>query len=46
MKKISIENNLSETAFFIKSKTPDEYNFDIKWFTNVGAEISLCGFFK
>lgn len=35
---IAAENNLSETAFFIKS----EKGFHLRWFTPV-AEVNLCG---
>jgi PhzF family phenazine biosynthesis protein len=35
---IATENNLSETAFFIKS----EQGFHLRWFTPV-AEVNLCG---
>lgn len=35
---IAAENNLSETAFFVKS----EQGFQLRWFTPV-AEVSLCG---
>jgi len=35
---IAEENNLSETAFFIPSKT----GFELRWFTPV-AEVDLCG---
>jgi PhzF family phenazine biosynthesis protein len=38
MKKIAAENNLAETAFFVKNS--DEY--DIRWFTPK-VEIDLCG---
>ena len=38
MQKIANENNLSETAFFIKNKN----HFDIRWFTPV-AELDLAG---
>tara|TARA_B100000700_G_scaffold291155_1_gene349905 strand:- start:153 stop:935 length:783 start_codon:yes stop_codon:yes gene_type:complete len=38
MQKIAKENNLSETAFFIKNKN----QFDIRWFTPV-AELDLAG---
>ena len=38
MQKIAKENNLSETAFFIKNKN----EFDIRWFTPV-SEIDLAG---
>ena len=38
MQKIAQENNLSETAFFIKNKT----EFDIRWFTPV-SELDLAG---
>jgi len=38
MQKIAMENNLSETAFFVK----DENEFHIRWFTPK-VEVSLCG---
>ena len=38
MQKIAAENNLSETAFYVK----DRGRFEIRWFTPV-AEVSLCG---
>lgn len=38
MQKIAIENNLSETAFFI----PTEKGFHLRWFTPT-YEIDLCG---
>lgn len=38
MQKIALENNLSETAFFV----PVERGFHIRWFTPV-AEVNLCG---
>lgn len=39
MKKIAMENNLSETAFAVKE---DERSYGLRWFTPVG-EIDLCG---
>ena len=39
MQQIATENNLSDTAFFVK-ETPGEYS--IRWFTPV-AEVNLCG---
>ena len=39
MQKIATENNLSETAFFVKSG-PGRY--DLRWFTPA-AEVELCG---
>ena len=39
MKKIAMENNLSETAFAVKE---DERTYGLRWFTPVG-EIDLCG---
>ena len=41
MQQLAMENNLSETAFFVpsKDKTAD---YDIRWFTP-GLEINLCG---
>lgn len=38
MQKIALENNLSETAFFI----PVKAGFHIRWFTPL-AEVELCG---
>ena len=38
MQKIGMENNLSETAFFVKEKD----HFHIRWFTPL-AEVDLCG---
>ncbi len=38
MQKIAIENNLSETAFFI----PEDDGFHIRWFTPA-SEVNLCG---
>lgn len=38
MQKIALENNLSETAFFVKN---DDY-YDLKWFTPT-TEVDLCG---
>lgn len=41
MQQIAMENNLSETVFFVPSPKPD-IDFDIRWFTP-GLEINLCG---
>ncbi len=41
MQNITIENNLSETAFFIPSKTT-EADYDLRWFMP-GGEVDLCG---
>ncbi len=38
MQKIALENNLSETAFFVK----EDGTYDIRWFTPT-IEIDLCG---
>lgn len=38
LQSIAMENNLSETAFFV----PTENGFHIRWFTPV-AEVDLCG---
>lgn len=38
MQKIAAENNLSETAFFVKEKD----NYRIRWFTPT-VEVELCG---
>lgn len=41
MQQLALENNLSETVFFVPSKNK-ETDFDIRWFTPA-AEINLCG---
>ena len=41
MQTIALENNLSETVFFVPSSIQDA-DFDIRWFTPA-AEINLCG---
>ena len=41
MQSIAMENNLSETAFFVPS-TEDGIDFELRWFTP-GIEINLCG---
>lgn len=41
MQKIALENNLSETVFFVPSVKKD-IDFDIRWFTP-SVEINLCG---
>lgn len=38
MQQIALENNLSETAFFV----PNGINYHIRWFTPA-AEVKLCG---
>jgi PhzF family phenazine biosynthesis protein len=38
MQKIAMENNLAETAFFVKNNE----QFDIRWFTP-SVEVDLCG---
>lgn len=38
MQKIAMENNLAETAFFVRQKD----NYDIRWFTPK-VEVDLCG---
>ncbi len=39
MQKIANENNLAETAYFVKT---DEGRYDLRWFTPEG-EVDLCG---
>lgn len=39
MQKIAMENNLSETAFFVRS---GEGHYDLRWFTPT-TEVPLCG---
>ena len=41
MQKIALENNLSETVFFVASKDKT-VDYDIRWFTPE-VEINLCG---
>ncbi|MBI1781406.1 MAG: PhzF family phenazine biosynthesis protein [Sphingobacteriales bacterium] len=41
MQQIALENNLSETVFFVPSKEKGA-DYDIKWFTPE-VEINLCG---
>lgn len=41
MQKIALENNLSETVFFVSSEKK-RVNYDIRWFTPE-LEINLCG---
>lgn len=41
MQKIALENNLSETVFFIPS-TNKKFDYEIRWFTPE-VEINLCG---
>ena len=41
MKKIAMENNLSETGFAVK-ESDDPCTYGLRWFTPVG-EIDLCG---
>jgi PhzF family phenazine biosynthesis protein len=40
MQKLALENNLSETVFFVPSQSQEGY--DIRWFTP-SSEINLCG---
>jgi PhzF family phenazine biosynthesis protein len=41
MQKIAMENNLSETVFFVPSQHKG-VDYDIRWFTPA-VEINLCG---
>ena len=41
MQTIALENNLSETVFFVRSENAG-HDFDIRWFTPE-VEINLCG---
>lgn len=41
MQRLAMENNLSETVFFVPSSKP-EADYEIRWFTPV-LEINLCG---
>ncbi len=42
MQQLALENNLSETVFFVPATATDNYDFHIRWFTPA-AEINLCG---
>ncbi|MCK5040712.1 MAG: PhzF family phenazine biosynthesis protein, partial [Sphingomonadales bacterium] len=42
MHKIAIENNLSETAFFIPATPEEDFDYHIRWFTPA-IEVELCG---
>ena len=42
MQRIAMENNVSETAFFVATEGEGEASFHIRWFTP-GLEIDLCG---
>jgi PhzF family phenazine biosynthesis protein len=39
MQSIALENNLSETAFFVSK---EEANYELRWFTPI-SEVDLCG---
>ncbi|MDI9246008.1 PhzF family phenazine biosynthesis protein [Marinobacter sp. CHS3-4] len=39
---LAAENNLSETAFFVKLPEGEDADFHIRWFTP-GTEVPLCG---
>jgi len=41
MQRLAMENNLSETVFFVPSSKPDA-DYEIRWFTPL-VEINLCG---
>ena len=41
MQQLAVENNLSETVFFVPSKNK-EVDYEIRWFTPT-VEINLCG---
>jgi len=42
MQQLAMENNLSETVFFVPSENKDHYDYEIRWFTPE-VEINLCG---
>ncbi len=42
LQKIAMENNLSETAFFVPYGAGNEADFHIRWFTPT-VEVPLCG---
>lgn len=41
MQQLAVENNLSETVFFVPSAT-EETDYNIRWFTPA-VEVNLCG---
>ena len=42
MQKIAMENNLAETAFFVKKEIEGKAVFELRWFTPT-IEVDLCG---
>jgi PhzF family phenazine biosynthesis protein len=42
MQLLALENNVSETVFFVPAADPAEADYDIRWFTP-DVEINLCG---
>jgi PhzF family phenazine biosynthesis protein len=42
MQMLAMENNLSETVFFVPASGNAGYDFDIRWFTP-DIEVNLCG---
>jgi len=42
MQQLAVENNLSETVFFVPAAAGQDHDYHIRWFTPA-AEINLCG---
>jgi len=42
MQKIAMENNLAETAYFVKKEMDGKEVFELRWFTPT-TEVDLCG---
>ena len=42
MQQLALENNLSETVFFVPAAAASDYDYHIRWFTPA-TEINLCG---
>lgn len=42
MQSLALENNLSETAYFVRLDNNEDADFHIRWFTP-GTEVPLCG---
>jgi len=42
MQQLAMENNLSETVFFVPAAGAANHDYDIRWFTP-GVEVNLCG---
>ena len=39
---MAVENNLSETAYYLPAEGDPDADFELRWFT-LGAEVAMCG---